>query len=281
MLLYQTTNGIARGNGDLLEILDLPPYDIAELLTRGIDQIRDARVIDTVSLRTAKLLTPVEGRGRIILNGANYVDHVKEAGMPMPDKPLFLDIPDTGLCPPFSDIVLPAEAPNCVDYEGELALVITRPGHNISKGDAWHHVGGLSVANDVSARDVQLSGMKNGVMVDLDCVRRGKSFPTFSPIGPGVLVTMDADQSVSNLGLLTTVNVKIRQIGRISEMIFDIPTIVEHVSQRFELKVGDVILTGTPGGVGLATGSYLVAGDVIEVSIDGIGVLRNTVVAAH
>jgi 2-keto-4-pentenoate hydratase/2-oxohepta-3-ene-1,7-dioic acid hydratase in catechol pathway len=279
MRLYRTREGIARGDGDELEMLGLPSQDLAELLSKGAEAIRDAKVIGTVSLQTAQLIVPVEGRGRIILNGANYADHVKEAGMPMPLTPLFLDIPDTGICPPFSDIVLPREAPTCVDYEGELALIITRAGHDIPKSEAWGYVGGLSVANDVSARDVQLSGMKNGVMVDLDCVRRGKSFPTFSPIGPGVLI-LDTQQSVSDLQLKTTVNGEIRQEGRIGEMIFDIPTIVEYVSQRFELKIGDVILTGTPGGVGLATRRYLVAGDVVEVTITGIGTLRNTVVRA-
>jgi 2-keto-4-pentenoate hydratase/2-oxohepta-3-ene-1,7-dioic acid hydratase in catechol pathway len=280
MLIYRTNNGIARGDGESLDVLDLPPRDLAELLADGVERIRAAKVIGKVSLKTAQLLPPVDGNGRIILNGANYVDHVKEAGMPMPLTPLFLDIPDSGVCPPLADIILPREAPTCVDYEGELALVITRAGCNVPKAEAWSYVGGLSVANDVSARDVQLSGMKNGVIVDLDCIRRGKSFPTFSPIGPGVLV-LNAKQCVSDLQLKTTVNGVIRQSGRIGEMIFDIPTIVEHVSQRFDLKIGDVILTGTPGGVGLATKTYLVAGDVVEVTISGIGTLRNTVVAAN
>lgn len=280
MLIYRTKEGIARGDGEVLDLLDLPPRDLAALLAEGVEQIRAAKVIGRVPLQTAELLAPLDGNGRIILNGANYVDHVKEAGMPMPHTPLFLDIPDSGVCPPFADIILPREAPTCVDYEGELALIITRAGRKISKAEAWDYVGGLSVANDVSARDVQLSGMKNGVMVDLDCVRRGKSFPTFSPIGPGVLV-LEAEQSVSDLQLTTIVNGAIRQSGRIGEMIFDIPTIVEHVSQRFDLKIGDVILTGTPGGVGLATGNYLVAGDVVEVTISAIGTLRNTVVGAN
>jgi 2-keto-4-pentenoate hydratase/2-oxohepta-3-ene-1,7-dioic acid hydratase in catechol pathway len=280
MLLYRTKDGIARGDGESLDLLDLPPGDLAELLADDVERIRTAKVIGKISLKSAQLLPPVAGNGRIILNGANYVDHVKEAGMPMPLTPLFLDIPDSGICAPLADIILPREAPTCVDYEGELALIITRAGRSIPKAEAWSYVGGLSVANDVSARDVQLAGMKDGVIFDLDCIRRGKSFPTFSPIGPGVLV-LDAQQSVSDLQLKTTVNGQPRQSGHIGEMIFDIPTIVEHVSQRFDLKIGDVILTGTPGGVGLATRDYLVAGDVVEVTISGIGTLRNTVVASN
>jgi 2-keto-4-pentenoate hydratase/2-oxohepta-3-ene-1,7-dioic acid hydratase in catechol pathway len=279
VLLYRTRDGIARGDGDSLDLLDLPPRDLAELLADGVKRIRTAKVIGKVSLKAAQLLPPVDGNGRIILHGANYVDHVKEAGMPMPLTPLFLDIPDSGVCPPLADIILPDEAPTCVDYEGELALIITRTGGNVPKAEAWSYVGGLAVANDVSARDVQLAGMKNGVIVDLDCIRRGKSFPTFSPVGPGVLV-VDAETSVADLQLKTTVNGQLRQSGRIGEMIFDVPTIVEHVSKRFDLKIGDIILTGTPGGVGLATRNYLVAGDVVEVTISGIGTLRNTVVAA-
>lgn len=277
MMLYRTTIGIARSEGGDLEILDLPDQDLGVLIAGGLDRVLSASVIGSASLESVELLAPVDRHGRLILNGANYVDHVREAGMPMPEVPLFLDIPDTGLSAPRSDIVLPREASAQVDYEGELALVITRAGRNVSRDDAWNYVGGVTVANDVSARDVQLSGMKDGVIVDLDCVRRGKSFPTFSPIGPGVLV-VEPRLNLSDLQLQTKVNGEVRQTGRIGEMIFDIPTIVEHVSQRFALIVGDVILTGTPGGVALATGRYLAAGDIVEVSIEGIGALCNRVV---
>jgi 2-keto-4-pentenoate hydratase/2-oxohepta-3-ene-1,7-dioic acid hydratase in catechol pathway len=279
MILYRTTRGVALGDGDRLEILDLPPQDLALLIAEGMDKVRAARRIGSIPLTEAELLAPIDPRGRLILNGANYADHVEEAGMPMPTVPLFLEIPDSGLCPPMADIVLPPEAPTHVDYEGELALVITRAGADIPAARAWDYVGGLAVTNDVSARDVQLSGMQNGVMVDLDYVRRGKSFPSFSPIGPGVLVVGEAERA-ADFKLRTAVNDEVRQSARTGEMIFDVPTIIEHVSRRFELKVGDVILSGTPGGVALASGKYLRAGDVVEVSIEGIGALRNRVVAA-
>jgi 2-keto-4-pentenoate hydratase/2-oxohepta-3-ene-1,7-dioic acid hydratase in catechol pathway len=278
MRLYRTRHGVARADGDELLLLDLPHPDIAAVLAEGIEVARRARVRARLALAETELLAPVAAPGTIVLAGANYRDHVLEAGMPMPTSPVFLVARGAVATGPNAPIVLPAEAPGHVDYEGELALVIGVPGREIRAADAWNHVGGLTVANDVSARDVQLAAMTDGVITDPAAVARAKSFPGFKPLGPG-MVTPDELELPLDLGIRTTVGGVRRQESRTVEMLFDVPTIIEAVSARIALAVGDVILTGTPSGVGLATGSYLRAGDVVEVAIDGIGTLRNPVVA--
>lgn len=278
MLLYRTTEGIARRNGDLLDLIDTRHADIASLLAEGEEVARTAAVVKTIHLADAQLLAPVARRGRIILNGLNYVDHVDEGKMQRPDAPTFLDINDEGLSEPGVDILLPAEAATHVDFEGELVLIITKGGSNIPAEAAWDHIGALTIGNDVSARDVQMAGIENGIMVRLDQVRRGKTFPTFKPIGPAAFVP-DERGGPLNLRLQTRVNGEVRQEALTSQMMFDIPTVIAHVSAQHELEVGDLIFTGTPSGVGLADGRYLRAGDVVEVTIDEIGTLRNRVVA--
>jgi 2-keto-4-pentenoate hydratase/2-oxohepta-3-ene-1,7-dioic acid hydratase in catechol pathway len=172
--------------------------------------------------------------------------------------------------------VLPVEASGEVDYEGELAVIIGTGGKDIRAMDAWNHVGGITVANDVSARDIQFQGMRDGSVVDIAAIRRSKTFPTFKPVGPAV-VTPDEFTLPLDLAITTRVNGELRQKGQTGEMLFSVADIVEAVSGRIQLHSGDLILTGTPAGVGLASGRYLKAGDSVEVAIEGIGNLRNTV----
>jgi 2-keto-4-pentenoate hydratase/2-oxohepta-3-ene-1,7-dioic acid hydratase in catechol pathway len=278
MLFYRTTLGIGRGAGEYIEILDLPFADLGALLRAGPHTLWESKIRELVPSKDVVLLPPVQSNGRLFLNGANYIEHAREGGMELPTVPLFLDISDAGLTGPYADIRLPGEAPHHVDYEVELAVVMGRAGRNISRAQVWQHVGALMVANDVSARDVQLAGMKDGRLVDLDLVRRSKSFPSFKPMGPGALI-VDRDFRLGNLELSTRVNGILRQRANTSQMIHDIPSVIEHISRAFELFIGDIILTGTPAGVALATGDYLREGDVVEVSVEGIGTLRNRVVA--
>lgn len=278
MLLYRTAQGLARGRGDQLELLDVPHADLAALLAEGRAFIEQAPAKTVVALADARILAPVVPRGRIILNGANYIGHVEEAGMPVPSVPLFLDVEGGGFCAPETPIRLPAEAPSMVDYEGELVLIIAKPGQDIARDQAWAHVGGFTIGNDVSARCVQLAAMTDGRLVDLPQVRRSKSFPTFKPMGPAVLVAGPEEESIDLL-LETRLNGEVVQRAGTGEMLFDIPAIVEHVSRRFALETGDIIFTGTPAGVALATGRYLAPGDTVEVSIEAIGTLRNRIVA--
>jgi len=142
-----------------------------------------------------------------------------------------------------------------------------------------HDVGGLTVANDVSARDIQFQGMRDGGVVDLAPIQRSKTFPTFKPLGPA-MVTPDEFSPPLDLAVTTRVNGELRQNGRTGEMLFSLPELIEAVSARIPLAPGDLILTGTPAGVGLASGAYLKPGDTVDVAAEGIGHLCNVVTSA-
>ncbi|WP_326566394.1 fumarylacetoacetate hydrolase family protein [Amycolatopsis rhabdoformis] len=273
MRLYRTTQGLARGDGDELLLLDVPHHDVAELLA---DNAQHATVKARIPLAEAKLLSPVAKPKTVVIVGANYTGHIAEAGLQVPTSPAFFPItpgPDLFVGPD-SPIVLPAEAPDQVDYEAELAIVLGAPARGVTAEDAARYIAGFTVANDVSARDVQFRGMANGAVTDLTLLQRAKGFPTFKPLGPAVVTP---DELGTDLTVTTRVNGVLRQQGRTSEMLFPVAELVAAVSAKIPLAAGDVILTGTPAGVALASGAYLRAGDVVEVSVDGIGSLRNEV----
>ncbi|RSM70532.1 fumarylacetoacetate hydrolase family protein [Kibdelosporangium aridum] len=273
---------MARGEGDELLVLDLPHPDVKALLEDDIELARTAPVIDRLPLADAQLLAPVPMPGQIVIAGANYRDHVIEAGMPVPDRALFTLVPaefvvDGLVVGPDAPLVLPAEAPDQIDYEAELAVVIGKPGKDISVADAWSHVGGLIVVNDVSARDVQLKGFTNGIITDQDQVRKGKIFPSCKTTGPAV-VTVDELALPLDLAITTRVNGELRQDSRTSQMLFPIPEVLQTVSAEVALETGDIVLTGTPSGVAVATGKYLRAGDIVEIEVEGLGAIRSEVV---
>jgi 2-keto-4-pentenoate hydratase/2-oxohepta-3-ene-1,7-dioic acid hydratase in catechol pathway len=276
--LYLTPVGIARGDGDELLVLDLPHRDIGALLADDVNLARDATVTARLPLHSTTLLAPVPRPGTVVLVGINYADHVAESGMATPNAPAFFPIPvgPRLFTDPGAPIELPVEAPAQVDYEAELAIVIGTGGRDIPVADAWRHIGGFTAANDVSARDVQSLGMGAGTVVDLDQIRRAKSFPTFKPLGPSVVTPGEVGQP-PDLALTTTVNGEVRQRSRTSEMLFGVDELVAAVSAKIPLRAGDLVLTGTPAGVALSSGNYLRAGDTVEVAVEGIGCLRNEV----
>lgn len=206
---------------------------------------------------------------KIICIGHNYGAHAAETGAEPPDEPLMFAKFATTLIGPGDEIVLPPEATH-VDAEAELAVVIGAPGRRLSAGRAMDVVAGYIAANDVSARNLQYG---DGQWT------RGKGFDTFCPVGPQLVPADELDPS--NLGVVQRLNGEVMQEGRTSDLIFDVSTLVAHASSVFTLAPGDVILTGTPPGVGWARKPpvSLKAGDVVEVEVEGIGVLRNPVVA--
>jgi 2-keto-4-pentenoate hydratase/2-oxohepta-3-ene-1,7-dioic acid hydratase in catechol pathway len=273
--LYQTDQGIAREENDELAVLDVPHPCIAALLgDKGIDP-RRAPIRARLPKADATFLALASPEATLIIVGANYRSHIDEAGLQVPQRALGLPVPAKVVGPSFAPIILPAEAPTMVDYEGEVAVLIGRAGRDIPVGSGWDHIAGVTVANDVSARDVQLAGMQNGQVTDIAKIIQGKTFPSFKPLGPCVV---SADEIRDRpLTLTTRVNGERRQHATSSEMLFDFGQVVEQISTYVEFAPGDVILTGTPAGVGLADGRYLRAGDVVEVEVDGIGTLRNEV----
>jgi 2-keto-4-pentenoate hydratase/2-oxohepta-3-ene-1,7-dioic acid hydratase in catechol pathway len=205
----------------------------------------------------ATLLPPVVPT-KIVCVGRNYADHAKELGNEAPAEPLLFFKPPSAVLAPEGTIVRPSLSQR-VDFEGELAIVIGREAKDV-KADRWRdYVRGFACANDVTARDLQKKDVQ---------FTRGKGFDTFLPIGPCIEDELDP----SNLRISTRVNGETRQDGRTSDMIFTCGFLLEYITAVMTLVPGDVILTGTPAGVG-----PLQAGDVVEVEIEGIGVLRNAV----
>lgn len=205
----------------------------------------------------ATLLPPVVP-GKIVCVGRNYADHAKELGNDVPAEPLLFLKPPSALLAPGGTIVRP-RASDRVEYEGELVIVIGRETSNVPQARWRDYVCGFTCANDVTARDLQKKDVQ---------FTRAKGFDTFCPLGPAI----ETDLDVSDVRVTTRVNGETRQDARTSQLIFPPAFLIEFISSIMTLMPGDVILTGTPAGVG-----PLVADDVVEVEIEGIGVLRNNV----
>jgi 2-keto-4-pentenoate hydratase/2-oxohepta-3-ene-1,7-dioic acid hydratase in catechol pathway len=176
---------------------------------------------------------------------------------------------------PCDDIPLPAVADSAVDFEGELAVVIGASARDITPEKAWSHVAGVTAANDVSARDVQDGSNRvvGGANVGL-----AKGFDGFKPLGPALLTPVSLREGRS-LALETRVDGEVRQHSSTGEMHYSVAELVSRLSRYLTLQRGDLLLTGTPGGVGLSTGRFLRAGQLVEVELEGVGTLRNRVVA--
>lgn len=219
---------------------------------------------------SAALLAPF-APGKIVAIGLNYMDHIRETGMDAPERPVvFAKFPSSVTGPEHSVVLDPALSAR-VDWEVELGVIIGRRARNVRAEDALAFVLGYTVANDLSARDVQFS---DGQWV------RGKSFDGFCPIGPWI-VTADEIEDPQNLGLRTRVNGETVQNSSTAEMVFGVRDLIGFCSRSFTLEPGDVLLTGTPWGVGefMTPRRSLAPGDVVECEIDRIGVLRNEMVA--
>ena len=218
------------------------------------------------------VLCPLTQGGRIFCIGLNYRDHAEETGATVADEPIVFSKFSSTLTDPGADIVLP-NVSDRVDYEAELAVVIGTPGKHIAESSALEHVLGYTIANDVSARDWQKG--KPGKQWLL-----GKTFDTFCPLGP-LLVTADEVPDPQDLSVTTTISGEVMQRGNTSDMIFPVAKVISYISQVVALRPGDLILTGTPAGVGDARNPprYLQEGDTVEITIGNLGTLTNRVVS--
>ncbi len=221
-------------------------------------------------IAVGRLLPPVLPPN-VVAIGRNYADHAREMNGQAPAEPLVFLKATTSVIGPQDDIVLPAPAPDEVDFEAELAVVIGRTAKNVSAADAPRFILGYTCANDVSARDCQQRRDKQWA--------RAKSFDTFCPLGPEI-VTGDA-LSPDALRVRSILNGKVMQDGNTRDMIFPVARLVAYLSRQFTLLAGTVILTGTPAGVGAARTPpvYLRPGDTVCVEIEGIGTLASRVVS--
>lgn len=213
---------------------------------------------ERVPLADAVLLAPVIPRSKVVCVGKNYHDHAAEMGGEAPTEPLLFLKPNTSVIGPGDVIVRPRQSQR-TDFEGELAVVIGRVAKDVSADRALDYVFGYTVGNDVTARDLQRSDGQWS---------RAKGFDTFCPLGPVIETEFDL---AGGARVISRVNGEVRQDGPISDMVHSVPDIIAYASAAFTLLPGDVILTGTPAGVG-----PFGAGDTVEVEVTGIGVLRNT-----
>jgi 2-keto-4-pentenoate hydratase/2-oxohepta-3-ene-1,7-dioic acid hydratase in catechol pathway len=215
--------------------------------------------VSVAPLEQVRLLAPFQPC-KIVAVGRNYVAHAAEHGAEVPAEPLIFLKPTSSIIGPGASIRLPAQSKQ-VEHEAELAVVIGRGGWQIEQEDALDHVLGYCCANDVTARDLQRS---DGQWT------RAKGFDTFCPLGPWVETELDADHLV----VTARVNGVLRQQGHTGQMVFPVDMLISYISGIMTLEPGDVILTGTPAGVGPIT-----AGDLVEIEVEGIGVLSNPVLA--
>ncbi len=225
---------------------------------------------EKIALKDVELLSPVQPPN-VIAIGVNYKKHAKESGHNLPDKPVIFINATNSVVGPEPNIILPSPAPDEVDYEAELAIIIGKKAKNISKDKVGEYILGYTCANDVSARDCQRRIDKQWA--------RGKSFDTFCPLGPWIETELSAD----NCNIKSRLNNKTMQDSNTSDLIFDTSQIVSYISKNMTLLPGTVILTGTPEGVGFARkpAVFLQKGDTIEIDIEGIGVLRNKVIVEN
>lgn len=265
-----------------------PPHSVKEILTRGRSCLAVLRELiesaDTfASLDSVKLMAPIPRPGKLLALAGNYAEHIEEAGraLGLSDSPRNTTVPRPFLMPatvvigPDEEIAWPAYSDQ-IDYEIELAVVIGKTARCVSPAEAIDYVAGFCIANDISARSVTFKKNRDVRPWDefYDWLN-GKWADGFCPLGP-FLLTADEIDDVQNLEMELTVNGITRQKANTSLMIYPVADIVSFLSHLVTLGPGDVIATGTPSGVGLATGDYLNPGDVIQCRIEKLGTLTNT-----
>jgi len=235
-------------------------------------------------LRSVRLLAPLPNPPKIVAIGLNYMDHCREQNVPVPDRPLVFAKFTSSIIGPGDDIVWDPALTQQVDYEAELGVVIGRRARRVSVEQALDCVFGYTIVNDVSARDwVAPIFSATGIMGPIHAWEHnilGKLFPTFCPMGP-VLATKDEVPDPENVKLQTRLNGKVMQDANTDDLVFSVVQLIEYYSQFYLFKPGDVITTGSPSGVGYGRNPkvFMKAGDVVEVEVSGIGILRNPVVA--
>jgi len=268
-----TRIGIVSGN----EVADLGgtdlPNEMIALLAAGDEVLAQAasaaESAPRLALSDVKLESPILRPPKILAVGLNYADHVEESGMKTPENPMIFNKQSTSAHGPFEPFHRPRYS-TALDYEGELAIVIGKNCRHVSRDRAQDVIAGYTVCNDVSVRDWQLR---------VPTFTMGKSNDTHCPLGPWI-VTSDEVGDPHTLDLKTWVNGELRQSTNTKNLIFDCFTLIEHLSTAFTLEVGDVIATGTSGGVGIAMKppKFLVPGDVVKIAIERIGEIEASVI---
>lgn len=248
------------------------PPSIKDFMFKGwLDEVRQQK--DHLQYKhkvsDIELLVPIPNPPKIICLAFNYFDHARDAGLTPADEPVIFMKPRTALNTPFRDVICPSFV-NRLDYEAELAVIIGRDTKNISEEDALDCVFGYMIFHDVSARDIQFKDKQ---------FTRGKGIDTFAPCGPWI-TTKDEVPDPQNLQIVTKVNNEIRQNSSSGNMVISIKRIISALSRTMTLEAGDIISTGTPAGVAMSMKEprYLKHGDVVEISIERLGTIRNRII---
>ena len=274
LVTFSQGGGARIGRLEGQEIVDLTgsglPGDMRTLLEgNGLDAARSAEG-PRLALADAKLESPIPDPPKILAVGLNYADHVAETGRETPTIPLIFNKQVSAVTGPFDPIHRPRVS-EALDYEGELAIVIGRRCRHVPKDRAHEVIAGYTICNDVSVRDWQRRS---------PTMTMGKSFDTHCPLGPALVTVDEIGGTPSGHELKTLVNGEVRQHSSTKELIFDCFDLVEHLSPAFTLQPGDIISTGTCGGVAAAMTppNWLVPGDIVRVEIEGLGAIENVVI---
>jgi 2-keto-4-pentenoate hydratase/2-oxohepta-3-ene-1,7-dioic acid hydratase in catechol pathway len=250
------------------------PQTIKEFIVRGwIDEVK--KYLNDINfsnkINNTDLLAPIPDPSKIICLAFNYYDHARDAGLTPSNEPVIFIKPRTTLNHPFNDIVCPYFVER-LDYEAELAVIIGKNTKDIEPENASDYIFGYTILHDVSARDIQFKDKQ---------FTRGKSIDTFAPCGPWI-TTKDEINDPQNLQIVTKVNGEIRQNSSSSKMVISIEKIISSLSKVMTLEAGDIISTGTPAGVAMSMKEpkYLKSGDVVEISIENLGTIRNRITFA-
>jgi len=271
---YEERPGVLLGEDRILkleEALEGAPRSWREILRGGrMDEVRRAVEAGgpTVALGDVRLAPPLPDPSKIICLGLNYRDHAEEQNKPLPEKPLLFPKVPSALIAHGEPVELPVDDPEC-DYEVELAFVIGRRARNVAAADAYDHVLGYTILNDMTGRLAQRTEKQ---------WLRAKGFETFAPCGPWI-VTADEIADPHALDLSCHVNGEERQRSNTEQLIFRVDFLVEYLSRSMTLEPGDIVSTGTPGGVGVYREPpvFLAPGDEMRLEVEGIGVLENRI----
>ncbi len=275
----QSRMGVLKADGSIADVSRADsgiPENILEFLAGGEAlRQRTSKVVADISeefvlgTQDAHIGPPIPHPDKILCIGINYKDHIEETNSETPEYPVVFSKYSNTIIGPGDAIHLPSIS-KMVDYEAEFAVVMGRTARNVSKEDALDYVGGYTILNDVSARDFQKRTSQWTI---------GKSFDTFAPIGP-VLVTADEIPDPHTLDIKLRLNGQEMQSSNTRQLLFTVNDLIEDITSAITLQPGDIISTGTPGGVGMARDPQVLLkpGDYIEVEVEGIGILRNPVI---
>jgi acylpyruvate hydrolase len=266
-----------------------------EFIRRIVNEVQEAPESERENLRErgavfplegTRLLAPVPQPSLIVSAGKNYGQHLREMGTPKPLHPTGFMKSTTAVIGPNAPIILPEQFPDMVDFEGEFSLIFGRACHNVDVQDAMNYVAGFTIVNDVSARNWVTPAIEakdtEGAILAWQVNIMGKQLPTFCPMGP-VMVTRDEIMDPHNLNLTTRLNGVVMQSANTGDLLFKLPELISYFSKWYQFQPGNLITTGSPGGVGFARNPrvFMKPGDIVTIHVDGVGTLSNPIAAAH